>query len=73
MNLKKQIETKWDTHPNKFIVTVTLGEIRDLIKEAKKEVFDIFEKYAKGIDKGHTDNKFWDWFKNTRKFQGEKH
>ena len=44
------------------------SEIEAIKTKAKKEVFDIFEKYAKGIDKGHIDNKFWDWFKNTRKF-----
>jgi len=36
MNLRKQIETEWDDKPDSFIVTVTIGELRNLTKHKSK-------------------------------------
>ena len=33
MDLKKQVLTEWDDKPDEFIVTVTLGELREIIRK----------------------------------------
>jgi len=36
MNLRKQIKTEWDDKPDDFIVTVTIGELRELLISENK-------------------------------------